>query len=206
MMTDPDGVLLRKVLTMEKTILAFALFAFSALAEGQHAQTAAVQALPEQLSAERWFVGDWICEGTQHTSPTGPGVKFIDRFSFRMALGGSWLIYRIDQLKGPLQGQQTLIGSSTWDANAKVHVRRDMNIGGSRLDLTSPGWDGDTLVYTGYMITGDQKLPVKQTFTKKGNAAYDSALSVTGADGNPVQWEEESCRKVSGAGATTHHP
>ncbi|MGB8030456.1 MAG: hypothetical protein WCF30_12430 [Terracidiphilus sp.] len=191
---------------MKMPILTVALFAFSALAEGQPAKTAAVQTQPEQLSAEKWFVGDWICEGTQFATPTGPGVMFIDRFSFRMALGDSWLIYRIDQLKGPLQGQQTLIGSSTWDANAKVHVRRDMNIGGSRLDLTSPGWDGDKLIYTGYMITGDQKLPVKHTFTKKGNAAYDTALNVTGADGNPVQWEEESCRKVNGARATTHYP
>ena len=191
---------------MKMTILTFALFAFSALAEGQHARAAAAQLRPEQLSAEKWFVGDWICEGTQHTSPTGPGVEFIDRFSFRMALDDSWLIYRIDQLKGPLKGKQTLIGSSTWDANAKVHVRRDMNIGGSRLDLTSPGWDGDKLIYTGYMVTGDEKLPVKHTFTKKGSAAYDSALSVIDADGNPMRWEEESCRKVSGARAMKHNP
>jgi hypothetical protein len=45
---------------------------------------------------------------------------------------------------------------------------------------------GDKLVFTGYMITGEEKLPVKHTFTKKGNAAYDSALEVTGADGKPA--------------------
>jgi hypothetical protein len=177
-------------------ILAFALLALPALAQDKPAKAAEAQKLPEQLSFERWFVGDWICEGTQHASPVGPGAKFTDRFSFNMALRGSWLIYHIDQLKGPVKGKQTLIGSSTWDANAKVHVRRDMNIGGSRVDATSPGWDGDKLVYTGYMITGDEKLPVKHTFTKKGDAAYDSALEVTGADGKPAMWEEESCKKV----------
>src|ERR1035441_2495037 len=121
-------------------ILAFALLALSAVAQDKPAKAAEVQKLPEQMSVEKWFVGDWICEGVQHASPAGPGVKFTDRFSFHMALRGSWLIYHIDQLKGPVKGKQTLIGSSTWDANAKVHVLRDMNIGGSRVDVTSPGW------------------------------------------------------------------
>jgi hypothetical protein len=191
------------ILMKKMLIRAFALLALSALAEGQSAKAAAAQMLPEQLSVEKWFVGNWICEGTQHASPMAPGVKFIDRFSFRMALRGSWLIYHIDQLKGPVKGKQTLIGSSTWDANAKVHVRRDMNIGGSRVDVTSPGWDSDKLVYTGYMIIGEEKLPVKHTLTKKGDAAYDSALEVTGADGKPAMWEEESCKKVRGVAAMT---
>ena len=50
------------------------------------------------------------------------------------------------------------------------------------------------------MIAGDEKLPIKHIFTKKGDAAYDSALEVTGADGKPTQWEEESCKKVRGVG------
>ena len=187
-------------------ILAFTLLALSALAQDQPAKAAEAQKLPEQLSVENWFVGDWICEGTQHASPTGPGATFTDRFSFRMALRGSWLIYHIDQLKGPVKGNETLIGSSTWDANAKVHVRRDMNIGGSRVDVTSPGWDGDKLIYTGYMIIGAEKLPVKHTLMKKGDAAYDAYLEVTGADGKPAMWEEESCKKVSGARAMTPNP
>ncbi len=151
---------------------------------------------PNQLSVEKWFVGNWICAGEQHASPQAPAVQFTDEFTFKMALDGSWLTYYIDQSKGPFQGKQTLIGWGTWDANAKVHIRRDMNIGGSRVDVTAPGWDGDTLVFTGYMITGDEKLPIRHTFTKKGDAAYDSALVVTGAEGKPMEWEEESCRKV----------
>lgn len=104
---------------MKMVILPFALFALSALAEAQPAKAAAAQMLPEQLSAERWFIGNWICEGAQYDSAMGPGVKFTDRFSFKMVLGGSWLIYHIDQLKGPVKGKQTLIGSITWDANAR---------------------------------------------------------------------------------------
>ncbi len=186
-------------------ILAVTLFALSALAQDKPVKATEEQ-LPQQLSVERWFLGNWICEGAQHDSRIGPGVQFTDRFSFNMALRGSWLIYHIDQLKGPVKGKQTLIGSSTWDDNAKLHVRRDMNIGGSRMDLTSPGWDGDKLVYTGYMIIGDAKLPAKHILTKKGDAAFDAYLEMTGADGKTAMWEEESCKRVSGARAMTPNP
>jgi hypothetical protein len=49
------------------------------------------------------------------------------------------------------------------------------------VDVTAPGWDGDKLVFTGDMIANDEKLPIQQTFTKKGTAAYDCTLVVTGA-------------------------
>jgi ketosteroid isomerase-like protein len=161
-----------------------------------NAAPSATPTLPDQLSVEKWFVGEWICEGEQHASPKAVAVQFTDKFTFKMALDGSWLTYHIDQTKGPLQGKRTLVGWGTWDANAKVHVRRDMNIGGSRVDVTALGWDGGKLVFTGDMIANDEKLPIRQTFTKKGDAAYDCTLVVTGAEGKPMEWEEESCRKV----------
>jgi hypothetical protein len=52
------------------------------------------------------------------------------------------------------------------------------------------------MVYTGFMTANDDKLPIQQTFTKKGDATYKSALIVTGIDGKPVEWEEETCRKA----------
>jgi hypothetical protein len=152
-----------------------------------HAAPSTSSKLPEQLSAEEWFVGSWICKGTQHASAQSAAVQFTDKFTFKMALDGSWLTYYIDQTQGPLRGKRTLIGWGTWDANAKVHIRRDMNIGGSRVDVTAPGWDGDTLVFTGYMVTGDEKLPIKQTFRKKGDAEYASALVVTDAEAKPME-------------------
>ena len=149
----------------------------------------------QPLSVERWFVGDWICTGIQHSSPDAPAVKFTDKFRFRMALDGSWLIYRLYQLEGPHKGQLTLIGAIAWDANAHLHVRRDMNIGGSRMDMTSPGWEGDKIIWTGFMVTGDQKLPATQTFIAKSKTATYNTLQITDSDGKPVGWEEESCRK-----------
>ncbi len=150
----------------------------------------------QPLSAERWFVGDWICTGIQHSSLNASAVKFIDKFRFRMALGGSWLIYRLYQLEGPHKGKLTLIGAATWDANARLHVRRDMNIGGSRMDMTSPGWEGDRITWTGFMVTGDQKLPATQIFIAKSKTATYNTLRMTDSNGTPVGWEEESCRRL----------
>lgn len=187
---------------MKKVFLAFALLAFSGLQQDSPKnyvnphKPATQPASPDPLALERWFVGDWICTGIQHSSQTASGVKFTDRFHFRMALGGSWQIYNLHQLEGPHKGQLTLIGAITWDANARLHVRRDMNIGGSRMDMTTPGWDGDTMVSTGYMVRNDQKLPAKQSFLKKNDDRYDSSLEIAGADGKPVDWEEEACRRV----------
>jgi hypothetical protein len=105
---------------VKKVVLTFALLAF-ALGAQSPASNSGPQAelrLRQQLSVERWFVGRWICHGVQHATPTGPGVNFIDRFSFRMALGGSWPTYHVDQAEGPMKGQRTLIGWVTWDGNA----------------------------------------------------------------------------------------
>jgi len=187
---------------MKKAFLAFALLALPGFPQDSPKNSvnphkpATQPASSDPLALERWFVGDWICTGTQHSSQTASGVRFTDRFHFRMALGGSWQIYTLHQVEGPHKGQLTLIGAITWDANARLHVRRDMNIGGSRMDMTTPGWDGDTMVATGYMIRNDQKLPAKQSFLKKGDDRYDSSLEIASPDGKPVDWEEEACRKV----------
>ncbi len=153
-------------------------------------------ASPDPLALERWFVGDWICTGTMHTLQTTSGVKFTDRFHFRMALGASWQLYSLHQVVGPHKGQLTLIGAITWDANARLHVRRDMNIGGSRMDMTTPGWNDDTMVFTGYMVNNGQKLPARQSLFKKSHDRYDSGLVISGQDGKPFNWEEEACRRT----------
>ena len=154
----------------------------------------------DPLSMERWFVGDWVCKGTQQMSPHGPEIKFTDKFVFRMVLDDTWLLFHIDQLEGPLKGKRSLIGSSTWDAYSHLHIRRDMNIGSSRMDMTTPGWAGDRLVFSGFMTTGDDGLAVEQVFTRKTAAEYEASMKVTDAAGTVLAWEEEDCRRIRSEG------
>jgi hypothetical protein len=187
---------------MKKVFLAFALLALSGFPQDSAKNYAnphkpsTQPASPDPLALERWFVGDWICTGTMHSSQAASGMNFTDRFHFHMALGGSWQVYELHQVEGPHKGQPTLIGAITWDANAGLHVRRDMNIGGSRMDMATPGWDGNRMDFTGYMVVNDQKLPAKQSLLKKGDDRYDSSLEIAGPDGKPVDWEEETCRRT----------
>ncbi len=186
---------------MKKVFLALALLALPGFPQDSpknhvNPHTPATEpASPDPLALERWFVGDWICTGTMHSSQTASGVNFTDRFHFYMTLGGSWQIYELHQLEGPHKGQLTLIGAITWDANAGLHVRRDMNIGGSRMDMTTRGWDGNRVDFTGYMVVNGQKSPAKQSLFKKGDDRYDGSLEIAGPEGKPVDWEEETCRR-----------
>lgn len=177
-------------------ISVLASFLILIIGEATGADDAKPKQVNDPLSVERWFVGDWICKGTQQMSLHEPEITFTDKFSFRMALDDSWLIFHIDQLEGLMKGKRSLIGSVTWDANAHLHVRRDMNIGGSRMDLTTPGWDGSRLVFSGFMTTGEDRLPVEQVFTRKTAAEYGASMKVTDAAETTLAWEKENCERV----------
>ena len=163
----------------------------------------AAQASGDPLSMERWFAGDWLCKGTQQMSPHGPEIPFTDKFVFRMVLDDSWLLFHVDQLEGPNKGKRNLMGSGTWDAGAHLHIRRDMNIGGSRMDMTAPGWDGDRLVFSGFMSNGDNRLAVEQVFTKKTANEYAAWLKMTDTAGATQASEQEVCHRISGAAPKT---
>jgi hypothetical protein len=84
---------------MKKTIvLAITLFVVCAVGYSQPAKTGAGPTQADPLSLEKWFVGTWICEGTEHSSQHNAGVNFTDRFVFKMTLRDSWLTFHIDQL------------------------------------------------------------------------------------------------------------
>jgi len=51
------------------------------------------------------------------------------------------------------------------------------------------------MVFTGYTVNNDQKLPAKQRLLKKSPERYDSNLEMAGPDGKPAAWEEDSLQK-----------
>jgi hypothetical protein len=88
-----------------------------------------------------------------------------------------------------------------------MHVRRDSNICGSRLDLTALGEDGDKLVFAGDMIPNEEKPPTPQIFTKNGHAAHVCALVVKAAEAHPIGRGELQGQGISDwARAAPHAP
>jgi hypothetical protein len=146
-----------------------------------------------ELSTEKWFVGKWTCEGTQHASPMGPEHKYTAGNDFKMDLGGYWLSYAIDYVKP--QKMMFLKGVATWDPGQKKHVRVDYMVGGSWAQMTTPGWEGDKLVFTGETVMGGKKMSMRHTITKSGDAQFSGLYEVGGPDGKLMPLFEESCKK-----------
>jgi hypothetical protein len=148
---------------------------------------------PAELSVEKWFVGNWICEGTQHASPMGPEMKQTDNVVFKMDMSGFWLHYNGDYIKP--KKMPWLMGASTWDPGLKKHVRFDTLMGGGWAMVTSPGWEGDKLVFDGEQSMMGKKMKFRHTVTKKGEAAFDGVIELAGPDGKMMTLIDESCKK-----------
>jgi hypothetical protein len=148
---------------------------------------------PAELSAEKWFVGNWTCEGTQHAMPGAPETKYTDSVTFKMDMGGFWLHYSGEYTKP--KKMPWLMGAATYDAGMKKHVRFDSMQGGGWAMVTSAGWEGDKLVFDGDSSMMGKKMKFRHTITKKGEAAFDGVIEVGGPDGKLMPMIEESCKK-----------
>ena len=124
--------------------LAF-LMALSAAAPGMESQTPASSmpaALKPEMHALAYFLGEWNCEG-EFTASKKPIAAHI---STTPDLDGSWIAFRwTDREPSPFHALE-LFGYDK-SANHFNNFIHD-NFGGVRL-FYSPGWEADTLTWTG---------------------------------------------------------
>lgn len=153
--------------------------------EKPHAPAHQMPQPPEELKAERWFVGTWTCKGHVHAGPMGPEHPMSSRIVFKMDLAGFWLHYTGTELGGPVKGKEMLVGLASWVGDH--HERYDFHPGGY-WHMTSKGWDGDKLTFEGEAMMGAQRSSVKHVITKKGKNRFDGVVEL---DGKPHL--EESC-------------
>src|SRR4051794_40800351 len=125
---------------MKRLICALALGAFAAAAQDKPAMPKP----PEELKAEKWFVGSWTCKGHQNAGAMGPAMDTNNRIDFRMELMGFWLQYKGTAQAGPMKGKEIFDGFAGWDGSQ--HQRFDYLPGGMA-HMTTKGWDGDNLVF-----------------------------------------------------------
>src|SRR5438270_12437447 len=88
-----------------------------------------------------------------------------------------------------------LIGASTWDTGMKKHVRFDSLMNGGWAMVTSPGWEGDKLVFDGDESMMGHKMKFRHTVTKSGDNAFNGVIEVSGPDRKLMPLIEESCKK-----------
>jgi len=108
-------------------------------------------ALKAEIEPLSFFVGQWACEGEFVASK-----KLIaSRIAVASDLDGSWLVFRWDD-NAPNQFHALELWGFDKAAKHFTNFTHD-NFGGVRL-FTSPGWDHDTLIWTGDALTASAAL------------------------------------------------
>lgn len=131
---------------------------------------------PPELEQLKPFLATAVCTGQAEESPLGPAHTIKGQVSGSMDPTGFWLQIRYVEKKtrdNPLATSAEERWSYDPAQKRFVALLWD-GFGGYGLG-TSPGWEGDNLVWTGEVVMNGQKLPYRQTFTReKGGAIAET--------------------------------
>ena len=135
------------------------------------------------------LAGTWQCEGK--TSGDSP-IPFKATIQVKLDLKGFWYAFNYDQ-KGPMQP----LSLRGWMGHTPIDGKYPFvtfNTWGGVVTLSSSGWEGDRLVFSGAAV-GIANVPTRYTFTRSGDKAFVGKLESQGQDGGWMGIYEESCRK-----------
>jgi Protein of unknown function (DUF1579) len=159
--------------------------------------TSAQQQAPPTPAAEMaqiaYFEGTWTCSGKMMESPMGPAANTTTNVQIRKDLNGH---FQTGVIKGsapnlpPFEGRY----QATYDAGQKQFVMMWADNMGGWSQTSSPGWQGDTITYTGESHMGGQTMKTREVFTKSG-AASMKHLSEGEMNGKWMTLGDETCNK-----------
>jgi len=148
-----------------------------------------------EMAQVKYFAGSWTCSGDAPASPYGPAHKTQSTLMLKLDLDGFWYGGMLTEMKTasnkhPVKGVLHL----TYDASAKQYVLVWLDNFGSWATETSPGWQGDTMVWTGDQMVMGEKATARDTFVKKSDREYTHKfeLEMKGQWGTIV---DETCKK-----------
>jgi hypothetical protein len=163
------------------------------------ASAALAQSAPKpapEMSQLKYFAGSWTCSGDAPASPFGPAHKTKSSLVLKSGLDGFWYDGMMTEMKTasntqPVKGMLHL----GYDATAKQYVQLWVDNFGSWSTEMSPGWQGDTMVWTGDQMVMGEKAGARDTFVKKSDTEFTHKfdLNVKG------QWSpivDETCKKA----------
>lgn len=138
------------------------------------------------------MVGVWKCEGKM--SMNGKETKDTGKMVFTSELDGHFIGSRYESPKSKenpngFKGK----GMMGYDAATKTFVSTGQDNMGGTASMTSKGWEGDTLTWTGKGKMMGMELDSKETVTKKGPREVTVAGTMTGGGMN-MSWET-TCKK-----------
>ena len=181
-----------KMKTTLASVAGLLLVASSALAQQ------APKPAPE-MSQIKYFAGSWKCTGDAPASPFGAAHKTESSLILKSDLDGFWY-------SGPLAEMKT--ASNTQPVRGMVHIGYDAtgkqfamvwvdNFGSWATEM-SPGWQGDTMVWTGDMMVMGEKDTARDTYVKKSDTEFTHKFELN----MKGQWSpivDETCKKAGAA-------
>jgi hypothetical protein len=163
------------------------------------APPAPVKPAPE-LDTLKVFLGRWRCDGKAFAGPLTPAEHGVSATAEgKLEADRFWQSFSYEERKTKDRPGFKLQGFWGYDQGSKRFVRAAIGNHGEWDTASSPGWEGDKLIWSGE-LSGDLsgqpgRLPFRHTFTKKGDRAWTHLLEVRLPDGKWVAAEEVSCKK-----------
>lgn len=128
-----------------------------------------------ELAPLSFFQGKWKCDGHFFNS----GRQISASLNFQLDVDGSWMAFHHDDFPPNRFHALELWG---YDGKAKQFVAVIVDNGSGVRLFTSPGWQGDRLVWSGDNLNGQQNPAQHFIFDKKPLHGFSVTYEVNGGD------------------------
>ena len=142
-----------------------------------------------------YFKGTWMCKGTAFAMPDAPEHAISGKVTDKWIMGGQWMQYNYDGIKSKADPKaMSAAGFMGWDAEHKNFAMGGVCSDGCYSTETSPGWDGDAMIFTGPNHMNGMTANGRDEFHKvsKSELKYVYQLEM---NGNWQKVMEETCKK-----------
>jgi uncharacterized protein DUF1579 len=176
---------------------AMILSAFAALPAFSQAPAPSGPPTPApELAQLSFFAGDWTCQGKAEASPMGPAHATAGKVHISNDVGGFWYVgHYAEQKTAENPHPMVFHFLQGYDASTKTFVMDCYDAFGGHCHGTSSGWQGDKLVYTGESSGAGPAMPVRDVFTKTGDASLEHAGEMQ-IEGKWIATDHETCTRV----------
>jgi hypothetical protein len=149
-----------------------------------------------ELTQLAWLEGEWRCEGTQPAMRGKPAIPFKSSMKATRQLDGHWFSVGYKQEASP---PEILGWDSTgfwgYDATEKAFVMALVDSSGGSHRATSPGWQGNELVWTGELHGGGRKITFRRVLVRTGERSLEARWEYQRPDGQWHVGDKDVCKK-----------
>ena len=154
---------------------------------------------PEFTAATKYFLGSWKCDGKMNM-PGGKEAAAQENLGFKLTMNDFYMSVDGDEKVTGAQPMNMMFhGMVGYDPMGKKLMRNDYDSTGGYVGLSSPGWEGDKIVFVGEGMMMGKQMKVRHTMTKHGDAEFTSTFETIGPDGKAMPMGSDSCKRQPAA-------